>query len=234
MYRICYFSLAIALLTTTSIAWGQGCSDGCGDYGGYGVTNCGREISQADAEGLWGGYCTETCYDFSRKHHCRLGDHRRNLGEGGGFGYGAAGCCGKSECGSSQFVAGQGRGAGAISGHHRHRATRNIFSRDASGCGFGYPGGGYGNCGCGGSCDAQPANCGCDGAGDFQQGLRWRQPGGHRAQHHCGGHGHGRLFGRSAANCGACGGYFDESVGAEWGNAGIRSNVAGCGTNFCN
>ena len=209
--------------------------------------NCGRRISQQQAEGIWGGYCTESC----------------GFTPSGNTGYGKK--CG-SKCGLRNKLHGGhgGCGCGGNSGS---------FNYPAGGCGCG--GGGFhdGGCGCGGGgfhggddCGKPRHGCckllgGCKAKGGHG-GCKSRQFGGHHGGckaiggHGCksrklgghhggckakGGHGcksrHGccklfggcKKFGRSAQQCGTSGAYFEEAVGFEYGTSGIQSCVS-CNT----
>jgi hypothetical protein len=249
MIRTCLRMVGMTLLAANGAACAQNCGSGCGGQGGYGSagsTNCGREISQADAEALWAPYCTETCFDFSRHH-----GHSGRCKPGGNFGYGscgagkfgACGACGSAGCagGCGGKAAGCTGKAGGCAGGDGHRLGHsgfgsgsgsgrgqgNRFSLLSSGSGncFGYPAGGYGNCGsCGTSCSKGGDACGCD-AGGHADG------GGGRLFRHLGGHGHSGLFSKSASSCGSKGGYFEEGCSGGV-TAGLQCDGAGCGTHF--
>ncbi len=215
---------------------------GCGGYGSYGAVGfdngCNRAITNQQAAGLWAGYCTEDC-SYKGPTGCRLfGGHgggggcklfggRSRGGFGGGFGGGGfagGGCfgyptsgCGTSSCGIGGGGCGLSRGGGLFS---RLRGRRG--GGCGSGCGIlsGFKafvaklknrGGGYG-CGGGGgrSCKL------------FSR-LHSRHAAPSVAYVNTG-------FVQSDCGCGDTGAYFDQAIGYDYGNAGMQSAVAGCGS----
>ena len=228
MFTRCFQFFALCATLISGNAFGQ-CDSGCGS-----VNNCGREISQADAAGLWAGYCTESCYDY--------GSHRlfgnRSQGNSGCDSFVNQGCdsgCGGGMDGGCSDGCGLGTRGGLRS---------RMGNRGSVGSGFG---GGNG-CGCNLGCFGYPTSCGSCGMGG---GFAGRVGGGffHHHDRGCGGesgggflsrlfHHHGdrggRFAGRSAGqfsnsanNCGCNGAYFGEAVGYEYGNAGMQSYAAG-------
>lgn len=245
-------ALAITgMMMIGSSAYAQcGCSGGGivsgGSYGGGcgGGTNCGRDISQSEAMGLWSGYCNESCYDYSSH---RLFGNRGNRGCGGGASFASADCGCDSGCGGGYVDSGAGCGGGC-----------KLRGRLGNGGGLLHGRGGFGgsSCGCDLGCFGYPSGgCGCGGGGGFGS-----RHGGGLFSHHrnrgcddgCGGgflsrlfahHGNrggriGRMgrsndvFVASANDCGCSGNYFSEAVGYEYGTAGIQSYASGCGSSM--
>ncbi len=235
----------VTVLVAGGSAFGQGYGAGYGGYSsGYGAgcggggTHCGREISQADAEGLWAGYCTESCYDFRRqrggagRHGCGLGGGQG--GSGGCFGYGA-------DCGSCGVSGGRaGHLHGGLHGGHLGGRLGGGFGGGISTAGvgagncFGYPGGGFGNCG---SCNSGLGDGGCSGGAVGGRGLFGHHGHGligHHGRHFGARHsgpfqylGDGQAVAPTAANCGVNGGYFDGPAG--YGYGGYQGQVIGAG-----
>lgn len=275
------FACAIIALAFTANVNAQGCSTcgtaagyagvanyggGFGGYGGYGManlgaSNCGREISNQGAAGLWAGYCNESCgvprqrgQLFSGRHGCRSG-----CGAGGGglgkFGYPAGGGCGNVGCFGYPSGCGACGGGAGLGGFHkgcslfgklkgRHSGGSllaklkgigggcSLFNKSSS-CGLGY-GGGFG---AGGGCGS---SCGLGGFKGF--GLLGKLKGGSGC----------KLKGRRTqyaaivsypvttvavdqCGCGNSGQYFNYAVGAEYGTAGMQSGVSQVlsGTSCC-
>ncbi len=174
--------------------------------------SCGRGITQQQAASLWAGYCQEDCeYKGGGCGHCGS----RTCGGGchhGGRLRGRFSAFGSKECGCDN-ACGEAVTSGCGGGceqQTRCGKLRGMFhgsgcQSDACGCGcdmgcFGYPT--AGGCGC---------DDGCHSRGIFSG---------------CGSRIHG-LFHRSSARCGCNGAYFGESVGYEYGNAGMQSCVSG-------
>jgi len=211
--------LAAFIIAVPASAQDCGCNQG-GSYGAYGAygsqDNCGRGISQQQAEGLWAGYCNESCgYQGggSNRGGCSLGS-RLHGGVGcnsGGFGYpsgggcgGGKGCLGGKGCGCKLFGGrhgGGGCGAGAVDscGTGSCGGGCGTSSCDSGSCGGGSCGGGS----CGGGCKLKSL---CSGCKLFGGGC-------------C-------KFKQSAQACGTNGAYFQEAVGYEYGTAGIESCVS--------
>ena len=189
-------------------------------FGIFSPDNCGRRISQQQAEGIWGGYCTESC-GFTASENT---------------GYGKK--CG-SKCGLRNKLHGGhgGCGCGGNSGS---------FNYPAGGCGCGGGDGFLGGCkakGGHGGCKSRQFgghHGGCKAKGGH--GCKSRKLGGHHGGCKAkGGHGgkswHGccklfggcKKFGRSAQQCGTSGAYFEEAVGFEYGTGGMQSCVS-CNT----
>ena len=190
-----------------------------------GGQNCGRAITQHQAEGLWAGYCNENCaYSGGvSKGKCGCGGgclgKCRNSGGGscdsGSFGYpaGGGGCtsggCGGGKLGSRHGGYGGGCG-GKLKGLH------------GGGCGAG----------CGGKLKGlHGGGCGCKLKGLHSGGFGGKLKGLHGG---CGCKLFGgcKKFGHSAQQCGTSGAYFDEAVGFEYGTSGIQSCVScnSCGS----
>ncbi len=217
--------IAAATVMIGNAAWGQGWganSGQCGQFGGYGGTNCGRVISQHDAAGLWENYCNETCFDFRRqRHHRFFGGSGVGCGSciNGGFGY-PTGCGGCGDFGGCHGEAGVGGGRlqGSLfgnqhdCGHHRHPFLTSLFHRHrGDGCGSHH-------------------GCGLFSRLFHHHRNRDRHLGQGRMFrffHGCDAPG---LFATSAANCGTNGAYFGEGVGYEYGTGEIQSSVRGCGS----
>lgn len=182
--------------------------------------NCGRGISQYEAEAAWANYCNEDCSyaggcntgcDDGCGSGCRLGGKLKGMfagrGNAGGcstcdmgcFGYPAAcdGGCGGGMLAGGHF-AGRTRGCGCKLGGK----LKGMFATSpmADPCGM-------------------TAGCGCKIGGKLK-GL-------FSGSGSCffGGCG---LFSRSRSACGHSGAYFGEAVGYEYGNAGMQSCVSGC------
>lgn len=229
--------LALGAMAFAGSAFGQGCGT---DFGcGGGATNCGREISNADAEGLWAEYCHETCFDYGRNRRCGL---RGGCASGDCFGYSSGGCgaCDSGLAGlRGRKMGGRGGDCGGAGDCGCAGGRGRLFGGGLSGGGancHGYPGGGFGSCsdGCGGGFGGgREGRFGASrgGCGLFSRGGCGGRSEGTLFRFLTGGNGQG-LFSRSAANCGSCGEYFNEAVGYEYGTSGIVSNVAGCGTDF--
>ena len=131
--QILRLAIVAAAFTFAAPVLGQGGLINSG-YGISGAENCGRNITQQQAEGLWGDYCHENCaYTSSGSGGgggCRL--------KGGGCGLKGGGC------GHS----GGGFGGGYSSGFGGYSS---VFG--------GYGGGGCDDCGGGGH--AVGGGCGC-------------------------------------------------------------------------
>jgi hypothetical protein len=218
---------AVIAIATPVVA--QDC--GCGvssqyQYGGYGSAgnNCGREITQQQALGLWDNYCSESCgYDGGSScgrsgclSGCKLrGKLRSRSGKLGGCGcggginrgfnypvnMGGVGNCGaytdiSSGCGCRAGGKLRGLLANKSCGGQCGNAGGGLLRGERSGCGKRNACGG----GCGGKLKALLAKCKL-----FQGG--------------CG------SFGQSRQACGCNGSYFNEAVGYEYGTAGIQSCV---------
>ena len=178
--------------------------------------NCGRNITQQQAEGLWGNYCNESCvYQFSGANSCGCslcGNKGCNGGCGGKcFGYptGGGGGCDAGGCGG-----GKGCGCklkGLLHGHRGGGCGAGSCSSGTCGSGvasydYGSYGGGVG-AGYAGGCDSGT----CDGGKGCGCKL-------HRALHGGGLHGghsgcgcklhraiHGGNFGAGSAGGNGCG-----------------------------
>lgn len=220
-------AIVAAVIAIATPAAAQDC--GCGvssqhQYGGYGLSgdNCGREITQQQALGLWDGYCSENCgYNGGSncggcglsgcRGGCKLrGKLRSRSGKLGGCGCGinrgfnypvnVGGCGAYTDISSGCGCRAGGKLRGLFSNHSCGCGNGGGLLRgERSGCGRGNSCGG----GCGGKLKALLAKCKL-----FQGG--------------CG------SFGRSRHSCGCNGAYFNEAVGYEYGTAGIQSCVAGC------
>lgn len=168
------FSLAAALLLCsigTAGAQDCGCANGevgSGTVGGhrhfwpgpYGGPNCGRAYTQAQAESLWSGYCSEDCSLCG--HGCGKGlgflGHSTSAGNGCGA---ARGGCGPfaSPAGvhaGRLFGAGHADSCGAAPGPMGGKA----FGRSIFGCQQLGSGNCSAGCGCGGSDSGSGGLCG--------------------------------------------------------------------------
>lgn len=205
--QILRLAIVAAAFTFAAPVLGQGGLINSG-YGISGAENCGRNITQQQAEGLWGDYCHENCaYTSSGSGGggCRL--------KGGGCGLKGGGC------GHS----GGGFGGGYSSGFGGYSSVFGGYG--GGGCG----GGGHavgGGCGCklkgllgGGGGKLKGGGCGC------------KLKGGHGGGW-CKLFGGCKKFGHSAQQCGTSGAYFEEAVGYEYGTGGIESCVScnSCGS----
>lgn len=252
--RILTSCLAIALIAIGSQVASAQCGGGCGGghgcrisnafhnviKGSFGGSNCGREISNYEAAGLWANYCTDTCTINGGCGGCGS-----TTGCGCGFSLRQRGCnalvdnCGQSfdQCGGH---AGCGLGG----------KFRGLFARGGNACGntgcdsgcFGYPGG----CGtgCNTGCGQSSGGFSCGGGKLFaglhsRGGLFARHQGcGNGCGHGCGlfkrGNWHDRLFSGFYAKRGACNAtYFGNHVGPETGFADFTSAVNGQLTGSC-
>lgn len=227
-------AIIAAALSCCSTVMAQDC--GCGNTGYIQAgnsnatqNNCGREISQRDAEGLWSNYCTENCgFDGGGCGcgGCKLGGRLRGMfagGRSGGcgcdtgcnsgcnngcFGYPTGGC----GCGSGGMVAG-GRHGCKLGGK-----LKGMFA--GRGCGSADP--------CADPCAVEmTTSCGGGCGGNVCGGRRCKLGGKLKGMFS------GGMFGGSRRACGTSGAYFGEAVGYEYGTAGIHSAVAGCATNAC-
>lgn len=214
-----------------------------------GGSNCGRAITQYQAEGLWANYCNEDC-TLNTGDNC--GSGCSSCGSGGGlfggrvapmrggslFHHGRGDAC-SSSCGESD---------GGCSGHHG-LLSRLRSSGGGQHHGFGSVGG---DCGCGNGpgrgngCFAWPSDCGCGDAGPAGK-IFGHRHGGNCRQDSCGNEReglfsrlHARLHSHGNNNCGqsVCGGlgrcgrkcgFFDGFHGGDCGRREIRSCVSGCG-----
>lgn len=238
--------LRLAIVATVFIfvtpALGQGSGFINSGYGLSGSQNCGRAITQQQAEGLWADYCTEGCtYQGGGGGGRKCG--RCGLKGGacgcnsGSFGYPTGGGCGGGGCGGGKLggckLGSRHGGCGCkLKGLHSggggcddcgggHGGFAGDFS--SFGGGLGGFGGGHGGCGCK---------------------LKGRHGGGHGGCKlkglHGGGHGGCgcklfggcKKFGHSAQQCGTSGAYFEEAVGYEYGTGGMESCVScnSCGS----
>ena len=260
IFKTLKLAVVVAALAVCGNATAQDCGS-CGGsvvYGGtmdYAQDNCGRRITQGSAASLWAGYCNETC-DYGGGSDCGCGGGcgggcGLNLGSRLGGRLGNRGGC-DSGCGSSFVSHGGGSCGGGCSLGSRGGKLRGLFS----GLGGGFGGGS--SCGCDMGCFGYPTGGGCGGngggflsggllKGGCFSGLRGKL-GNHGG---CGGGCNmggklrglfagrscgskiGGLFQRSQKDCGCAGAYFGESVGYDYGNAGMQSCVSGCATNAC-
>lgn len=246
MRTLTLFFAAVALsFTGTANAQHFGYDAGCGAVGG---NNCGRIISTNEAAGLWAGYCHDDC-TIDRGAGCGSGCGLFSRLKGGGrLGGGCnTGCgVGAGGFGAGGFGYGGGCGAGTCFGYPSCGCNQGCgggFAVASAGCGGGGLGGGCGlfsrlkakmrGLGCGAS------SCGvatCDPCGSTGRGGRKG----------CG------LFAKLCARknrgggnytvttsaidmcgCGNGGQYFNYAVGADYGNVGMQSAVAGSVTGAC-
>lgn len=224
---------AVIAIATPVVA--QDC--GCGvssPYVGNGLAgnNCGRDITQQQALGLWAGYCSESCgYGGGSscggglaggRGGCKLGN--RHSRRGGGVS--ACGCdtgncfsypSNFGGCGAYTDVSsGCGcRSGGKLRNLHGHSSRGGCRLRgERGGCGVGSSNdfGSFDACGSSSACGSS------NGCGGRLKGLLAKCK---LFQGGC------SLFSRSRQSCGCSGSYFSEAVGYEYGTAGIQSCVAG-------
>ena len=232
--QILRLAIVAAAFTFAAPVLGQGGFINSG-YGISGAENCGRNITQQQAEGLWGDYCHENCaYTSSGSGGggCRLKGGGCGL-KGGGCGHSGGGFGGGYSSGFGGYSSGfGGYGGGGCGGGGCDDCGGGGYSSGFGGYSSvfgGYGGGGHavgGGCGCklkgllgGGGGKLKGGGCGCK--------LK-------------GGHGGGwcklfggcKKFGHSAQQCGTSGAYFEEAVGYEYGTGGIESCVScnSCGS----
>lgn len=147
MLRIFQVCVVAAMLIVSSQANAQSC--GCSAAGE--VNNCGKEITQVEAAGLWADYCTESCMGH---HHnrCGLGLFQRH--RGCGLNLGQRGCgLGRGGCGNDCGVVGD-------------CGCEAVAEAESSDCGCEAP---ASDCGC----EASGSDCGC-GIGGLLGQLRGR------------------------------------------------------------
>ena len=191
--------------------------------------NCGRGITQQQAEGLWGGYCTESC---AYQHQGNPGGGCSLCGAKGGCGCGSGGCNngsfgyptgGGGGCGGGSCLGGKGHGCKLRGLHGGGHFGNGLFGAGAAG-------------GCGsGSCGGK--GCGCKlhqlihGGGHFGAGAAGGYGSGSCGGKGCGCklhqliHGGGGGFGAgSGDSCdsGSCGG------GGHCGSCKLKSLMSGC------
>lgn len=235
MKRIISFAAVAAMLLCCDMVVAQNCGCGSRIFGGGHLSNlrgdnCGRGITNYDAEAMWANYCNEDCgfgggcgaaTGCGGGGGCRIGGKLKGLFAGRGAGAGGAGmaCGGCNQgcfgypsggcgCGGGGMMAG-GRFAGKLGGGCGCKLGGKLKGMFAS-TPMGTP------CGTASSCGG---GCGCKLGGKLKglfSGLGSKSCGG------C------RLFSRSRNECGCSGAYFNEAVGYEYGNAGLQSCVAGC------
>lgn len=240
-----FFAVVALSFSGTANAQQFGYDAGCGGCGTAPANNCGRIISTNQAANLWAGYCHEDCtIDQGAGCGSGCGLFSRLKGRGGGFG---GGC--NSGCGGG--IAGGGCGAGTCFGYPSNCGCN--AGCGGGGFGGGFANAGFANAGCGG---------GCGGGGGLFAKLKAKMQGLGCRANSCGGDSCGtsscggrsgcglfsKLCGRknrgggnytvtTAAvdhcGCGNNGQYFDYAVGADYGNAGMQSSVAGSLTGAC-
>lgn len=244
LIRTIKLAVAVAVMSCGMVT-AQDC--GCGQSqmiyaGGYhGQDNCGRAITQQEAEGLWSNYCHESCgFDGGCDSGCgcKLGGRFRGLfaggkscggGCGGGliaggrtgtcgcdngcFGYPAGGC----GTAGGGLLAGRGCGGCKLGGK-----LKGLFAGggcgSSAGCGTpcGTPFSGHGLLGGGcNSCGRQSSSCGCKLGGKLK-GLF-----------------SGGLFGGGCGGCGVKNRFFATPMGYDYGTPAISSCVSGCATSAC-
>ncbi len=149
-----YNALRIVVVAVAVTACGNAMAQEIAYVGGAGGHGCGRQISQAEAAGLWSDYCTEDCGQAD-SCRCRLFGRKR-----GGCGCGVSNAC-DSGCGQMTEVAtcgsdACGRGCG---GKLKGMFARNNGNSCDTGC----------DSGCGGGCGgklrgmfSRGDDCGCD------------------------------------------------------------------------
>lgn len=237
----------------TAFGGGLGGYSNYGALGGAGIIgdNCGRGITQGQAESLWAGYCTESCAypgSYGGDVSAGGGGGCRLFGGGGGcklfggglksggglfsgggggdcFGYPSDGCC-DSGCGGGGFG-----GGGIISGF-------------GGGFGGGMLGSSTCDSGAGGGCRLFGGGGGCRargrGTGLFSKFMNMGGGGGGCCFRRNRGGSTGYAvdyvpvaFQSSASQCGSNDAYFNEFVGHEYGTSGMQSVVSGCATGAC-
>ena len=198
---------------------------GCGDYGSYGavgtvgLNECGRDYTNQQAASLWGGYCTETCSTGRRQRtglFSKCGNRGGGCG-GHGFGGGNMGCFGypTGGCGCGGGCGGGcGAGGGLFSGFSLFSKLKSRGNGCGGGCGAG--GGLFSKLKSGGGCNLFSK---LKGRKQTQYAAIVSYPVTTVAVDQCG--------------CGNSGQYFNYAVGAEYGNAGMQSNVSGMLTGQC-
>ena len=205
-----------------------------GALGGAGITgnSCGRAITQSQAESLWAGYCTESCayqpaVGVGAGPSCGLGGGGCGLArlhgggcagggcDQGGFGYpsdcGCDGGCDTGTCGAP-IVA-----AAPTCGHGGYKLGGKL----GGGCGLG-GGGGCKLRGRGTGLASSFLNTGGGGC------LSCKRSAPNYAVNYV-----PVTVAPSVSQCGSPGGYFNEFVGPDYGNAGFQSSVSGCASGAC-
>ena len=212
-----------------------------GALGGAGVTDnsCHRKITQSQAESLWAGYCTESCaYQPAVNVAPSFGGFGGLGGHGGGCAGGGCAVGGCAGGGCSQGGFGYPSDCGCDGGSC---GAAVVAAAPAPSCG-------HGGCKLGGGKLAGAVGGKLGGCGAGGCPLRGRGTGLASSFLNTGG---GGCLGckRSApsyavdyvpvtvapsvSQCGSPGGYFNEFVGAEYGNAGMQSSVSGCASGTC-
>lgn len=214
------FFIATVALSLTCYASAQDCS--CNDFAPaakqanksrtWGLRNCGRDVSQQKAAGLWSGYCSADCsITVGGEDECGSQDCSGGCRSGSKF-HGlfqkSSGC---NDC-ESNCSQGCDNGCGhtckikqRLSGSGKHRNHRD------NDC-FGWP---QGSNDCQSSPCTENADCGCG----CKSGCKIRHLFASCKFSRDG------LFQRSKEQCGCSGAYFDECVGYEYGTAGMQSCI---------
>ncbi len=190
-----------------------GCGTSYGNFATVGSNNCGREISTNDAAALWSGYCTEDC-TIHKSSGCGSGCGLFSKLRGRGLGSGG---CNTGGCG-----AGCGAGMANFGGFNGFSGLRNRGCGCKSGCG--------GGLGLFAKLQAKMASLGCRSkrcGGRTGCSLFSKFRGGNSV------YGQAVVSTVDQCGCGNSGQYFEYSVGAEYGNAGMQSAVAGSLTGAC-
>lgn len=128
----------ILTLIAAGVVSGQDCNCGSSAEGGhrcfwpgfYGGANCARDYSQAQAEALWDGYCTENCSLCSPGCGCGTGYGTAGAMGGGPFGLHAV------RGGSGSSFAGKGPFGGQLFSSHGGQGT-SVLERPARDSGNG-------------------------------------------------------------------------------------------------
>ena len=220
--------IVAAAMTCTTSVMAQKCGCGLGLFGDASYAqqdNCGRGISQQEAEALWANYCHETCgYQGGCQTGCddgcgcKLGGRLRGMFAGGMFA-GGRGCGECGGCDNGCFGYPQGDACGCAGGRMAFGGGM-LAGRGCGGCNLGGKlKGVFAGRGCDNQCapaadccEASVDPCGCRLRGKFQGIFA------------------GGLFSRDCGGCGIKGRLFRPAVGGDCGCHAIQSCVAGCGT----
>ena len=209
----------MAVVATAHISHAQlsgNCGGGCFQrlhVNRFGGANCGREVHQHTAEGLWNNYCYDDCSLSPRQGRCGCGLGGGRFGHHG-CGASAAGgnCCQKSGCFANGFGWPNACDSQGCGRHGRHGCDRNFRTFDH-----------FNQChdfrdvGCGHHRCGHRSSNSCRDHGGCGSRLRWND----------------WRDDSGLSQCGSRGRFFRYAVGHEFGCGDICSSVQGHVTSGC-